>query len=394
MTDSKPIVFFFPTRFHIFDQLLQAERQGHFFQVYSIYPNWLLRRGRFASLARSNETLWFALIAYLLWRMISNLHAPRAFQIASRRFYVQICATSLWWRLRFRPETMIVAAAGYLGPACKKLKRAGHRVIVNHGSLYERFVATYLRDEAKLSEEQDVANWVNGWLLDRMDAEFAEADAIIVCSDAARRCLPDEWKGKAIVVPLGAPEWNCTKPNVPLQTCAGESTTFSHISSLVPQKNVTRVLDAFALIRTPGDRMLIGGPLPQDPALRVRLETDAGVSYLGQLNRDQVRQTLQQADVFVHPSLSDGWAMTVTEALGTGLTVVSSHLTGSADYYHSIWQSTNRANLVQLADPLSTESIYRALQKSKPYAKKREKPPIEGLVTWQQSGRMLMQAVT
>ncbi len=398
MTDAAPMVFFFPTRFHIFDQLKEAERNGHVFRIFSIYPNRRLQQGAFAALAGRNQTLWLALFAYLVWRGMSRIWVPRSVQIACRRAYVWTCGAELTLRLRPRRATTVVSAAGYLGSFAKTLQRAGHRVVVNHGSLYEGFVADYLQNTAKLDANTDVANWVNSWLIARMDAEFATSDAIIVCSSAAQRCLPEPWQAKSAVVPLGAPNWaldpshRSPKPIDPAAKAGG--TTFLHVSSLVPQKNVGRILDAFAAVRGPGDKMHIAGPPPQDAAMRTRLAKDPGVTYLGRLDRDQLRAALQSADVFVHPSLSDGWAMTVTEALGSGLPVVSSTLTGAADFYHTALQGTAHAELVQLVDPLSIAALEAALERSKRVALAHNKAPIDGLVTWQASGERLIWAIT
>jgi glycosyltransferase involved in cell wall biosynthesis len=392
------MVYFFPTRFHIFDQLKETERNGHVFRIFSIYPNRRLQQGIFAALAEHNQTLWLSLITYLVWRAMSRIGAPRFVQIAARRAYVWTCGAEFTLWLRRRQATTVVSAAGYLGPFAKTLQRAGHRVVVNHGSLYEGFVADYLKNSAKLDANTDLANWVNSWLIARMDAEFATSDLIIVCSSLAQRCLPKPWRAKSAVVPLGAPDWaldpsdRSPKPIMPASKVGG--TTFLHVSSLVPQKNVGRILDAFAGVRGPGDKMLIGGPPPRDAALCTRLSKEPGVTYLGRLDRDQLRAALQSADVFVHPSLSDGWAMTVTEALGSGLPVVSSTLTGAADFYHAALQGTAYAELLQLVDPLSTTALEAALERSKRVAVAHNRAPIDGLVTWQVSGERLIWAIT
>lgn len=383
------ITFFFPTRFHVFEQILHADLRG--VTIYSVYPNRQLRRGRFAKLAACNRTLWLGLLVYSFWRLSVRLRAPKVLQSWARRLYFQAAASEFALRLGGANQT-IVCSAGYLGKTVVTLQRQGHRVVSNHGSLYERYVAHYLRDVAGLDGNRDQANWVNPWLLDRMDQEFAAADRIIVCSHAARVCLPNTWQDKCRVVPLGAPDWTPVDTDGARQR-RGSGITFFHVSSLVPQKNPDRILDAFSLAKQPADRLLVGGPSPIDPHLRNRLTDDKDVYYLGRLNRMSLQQALAEADVFVHPSLADGWAMTVTEALGSGLPVVSSSMTGAAEYYHSLWQSHEAAEMIQLVDPLSVDAIADGMRVARVIAQSRDRRPIPGLIRWPRSSQMLFEAL-
>ncbi len=60
-----------------------------------------------------------------------------------------------------------------------------------------------------------------------------------------------------------------------------------------------------------------------------RLEIEASVRFLG--TRDDVYHLLAAADVFVLPSVSEGMPIALLEAMGMGVAVVASHLTGIAD---------------------------------------------------------------
>ena len=387
---SSNITFFFPTRFHMFEQLLHADLR--MVAIYSVYPNVHLRRGRFDKLAAVNHTLWLGLLVYALWRVTVRLRAPRGIQIMARRLYFQAAAAEFSLRLRDRAQT-IVCSAGYLGNKTKSLQERGHRVISNHGSLYERYVADYLRNVAGLTGANDLSNWVNDWLLARMDQEFGAANLIIVCSNAAQSCLPKPWRSKSRVVPLGAPDWSKIKLDG-RQVAGEQGMTFLHVSSLVQQKNVDRILDAFALSRKPRDRLLIGGPCPRDPKLLRRMAREVGVNYLGRLSRAGLKMALAESDVFVHPSLADGWAMTVTEALGAGLSVVSSPMTGAADYYHTLWQKKDpTVGPIHLVDPLSHVAIAEGMRAARVTAGRRNQESFAVLIGWPHSSKILFQVV-
>ena len=70
---------------------------------------------------------------------------------------------------------------------------------------------------------------------------------------------------------------------------------------------------------------------------RAELEHRAGaagltnVRFLGHLQRDELPAIYQAADVLVLPTLEDCWALVVSEAMASGLPVISSKYAGSSD---------------------------------------------------------------
>ncbi len=98
--------------------------------------------------------------------------------------------------------------------------------------------------------------------------------------------------------------------------------------NLEPLYDNTSAIRAFAQVaaRKPGATMTIAGSGPQEAELK-RLAADLGVAervrFAGGLDRDQVAQLLQGADVNLNPSLVDNMPNSVLEALAAGVPVVS-----------------------------------------------------------------------
>jgi glycosyltransferase involved in cell wall biosynthesis len=393
-TEARRLEFLFPTRFHLFDQVVTSEFGTEPFLVHSIYPNWYLRKGRFSRLAEHNRTLWLGACGYLLWRLARKAELPRRWQLQLRKLYIRACETEFCFKVRKHRDSTLVVSAGYLGSALERLSKQGNIMVVNHGSLYERFVRRFLMEKASLVLEQDVANWADDTVVDRMDAEFEACDRIVVCSPAALKTLPEKWTGKCTVVPLGAPDSSASPPRSS-QTSPGarHALRFLHVSSLVPQKNMTRILDAFELIRGKDDQLIICGPEPTEADLQLRLRVDdPAIDYRGQQSRNQLQNAYDEADVFLHPSLSDGWAMVVSEALAAGLPIVSSMETGAAAYYYER-QSPKAAGPIVIVDPLSVESIANGCRLLRDQLKSgSEFEPVK-LVSWNESGAMLRAAL-
>ena len=386
MPTEAPLRILFPTRFHIFDQLVALSSLE--IEIYSIYPAYYFRRGPYRALEAQNHTLWLGLALRGLMLLAAKMGLRGAPIRLLRSLYISGCGLEFYLRTRNAPLGTIMSSAGYLGSLAAKFQRRGHRVVINHGSLYEADVRDRLRNLLGTAKGE-VNNWSNPDLIARMDMEFETVDLIIVCSPIALGGFPRMLQSKIVVVPLGVSEAFAAASYNTSACVAENGTTFLHISNLSFGKNVANVIDAFLAICGPDDRMIIGGPAPQDPALRERL-TAPGVQWLGRLDRAGVAKALAAADIFVHPSFADGWAMAVTEALAAGLPVVASPFVGSASYYAAM---KGGGTSVLLPDPTDIAAIAAAMAQLRQTLK--DDPNFVPIVpmTWDESAVLLMQAL-
>jgi glycosyltransferase involved in cell wall biosynthesis len=92
-----------------------------------------------------------------------------------------------------------------------------------------------------------------------------------------------------------------------------------------------------------------------DPLLH-RLAPD-GVRILGQLTPQQLREAYANADVFVMPSLVEGFGMVFLEALGTGLPIICTENTGGPD----VMQSGSEGFVVEAGNVASLKSAIKTL---------------------------------
>ncbi|MBX9577630.1 MAG: glycosyltransferase family 4 protein [Chthoniobacterales bacterium] len=106
------------------------------------------------------------------------------------------------------------------------------------------------------------------------------------------------------------------------------------VGRLSVQKNPLLAIQALDLLRElPWTLRIIGdGPLSVAAHEEVeRLHLQDRISFLGWLSAEEVRQVMEQADLLLMPSLSEGLPMVGVEALGNGLAIVGSSIGGLQD---------------------------------------------------------------
>jgi len=96
-----------------------------------------------------------------------------------------------------------------------------------------------------------------------------------------------------------------------------------------PEYGATVLLDAFRQVRArvPDAGLVVYGPGTRAPALAAAARArgvDGGVYHLGELDREHALAVVEAADLFVRPTLADGDAISVREALALGRPVVAS----------------------------------------------------------------------
>lgn len=111
--------------------------------------------------------------------------------------------------------------------------------------------------------------------------------------------------------------------------------TFVAVMRLAARKRPRALLRAFHVADvSPAARLIVVGDGPRMAGCRrwCRAHPQAGVTLLGQQDRQQIRAILQQADVFVAPATRESFGIAALEARESGLPVIAHAGTGVADF--------------------------------------------------------------
>jgi len=135
-----------------------------------------------------------------------------------------------------------------------------------------------------------------------------------------------------VVYPGVDPQYQVQPPNEPLRRrlALADKVVLLYVGVLAPRKNLRFLLDAFNLAQQqqPNIALVLVGDGPQRDELRQyteQLDLTAAVRFTGYIAEADKVDYYNLADIFVFPSLLEGFGMAVAEAMACGVPVVSSN---------------------------------------------------------------------
>ena len=159
----------------------------------------------------------------------------------------------------------------------------------------------------------------------RMNQEIALADALIVLSSFQMRTFVDEGVSpdRLHVLPLGV-DLELFRPT---NRTRHETFTIGFVGQVTQRKGISYLIAAFEALRAEGMQLLVvGRPVgPRHPWLR------EGVEHHPAVARSALPEVYARMDVFVLPSLSEGFPLTALEAMACGIPVIVSENTFGRD---------------------------------------------------------------
>jgi len=220
------------------------------------------------------------------------------------------------------------------------------------------------------------------------------ADRIVVLQDDAQRSLKPEWRAKSdVIFQSAAPLARQRKPAGRLDCVA--------VGHLREEKDPRTLFEAVR--RLPKEAAIrvrhIGAPL--DPALekaaRALARAEPRYRYAGALPHGLARAAIKGAHLLVHPSVVEGGANVIVEAVTAGTPVVASRISGNVGMlgadYPGFFEPRDAGGLAGLLvraldDPRFLASLARACGRRKPLFQPRaEAAAICGLAARLLAGR-------
>jgi glycosyltransferase involved in cell wall biosynthesis len=214
------------------------------------------------------------------------------------------------------------------------------------------------------------------------------ATKIVTVSETSRRDLIELWRlspDRVVAIPNGvSPSFQPLSDPTPFDPAVRALRVLA-VGTLQPRKNLPRLVDAVALVarEMPVELRVVGPDCLQAKRIQDRLGGVAAVEIAGYVSDEQLVAEYQRADVFVYPSLYEGFGLPIIEAMASGIPVVTSTA-------GSLPEVAGDAALI--VDPLDVAAIASAIYRIASDSSLRERLRTLGLArsaqfTWRDAAR-------
>ncbi len=193
-------------------------------------------------------------------------------------------------------------------------------------------------------------------------AIFSHADKVQVISNYLARFARDMgFKGEPIVIPNGVDIEHFSKQidTKVIEKNEGDIVLVT-ASRLVKKNAVGDIISALALLPE-NYKLLIAGTGELEFSYKLKAKNyklDDRISFLGYISHEQLPAYLQQSDIFIRPSLSEGLGNAFLEAMTAGIPVIATPVGGIPDFL------TDGETGI-FCEPNNPESIVRAVERLK-----------------------------
>ncbi len=304
-------------RFHAFDLARELESHGALQRLITSYPKFVARR-----FGVSAEAVTSILPVELYKRTLNRL-APE------KRANFEPSVNAMFDRLAslLCPKDLDVFV-GWSGMSLRTLRRAqgyGALGVIERGSAHIMAQSDLLREEYELQGMRPILP--HHLVVRRELAEYEEADVIAVPSSFAYQSFVERGTpaSKLLLNPYGVDTEHFSPAEQPPDAFR---VLFCGRASL--QKGTHYLLQAFRELDLPGSELvLVGSCDPEFEPFRKRYAAP-NVLWLGHRPQSELPRFYRRASVFCLPSIQEGMAMVLIQALASGLPLLITPNTGGA----------------------------------------------------------------
>jgi glycosyltransferase involved in cell wall biosynthesis len=377
------VVYTAPNRGHHYRYAAALQAAGHLHAFVSGFPRISPRAKVPAELAAKTHHADYVQTVY-----IASLKAKAPAQVSNWLAYMSKSAQDYACRKYVKDCDIFLFYNGSGLRSSRYGKRRGAISIVEAVNSHVSYQEDILREE----HERAGLPWLPFpvYEKERRLQEYEEADYILLPSDFVRNSFLE--KGfpahKLLKVPFGFENMAGSAP-----APAKEPGTFTvlYVGSISVRKGIRYLLDAFARLQHPNKRLLLVGPDANDGALAGTI-LPPGAVLTGSLKGDELTRADQSASVFCLPSIEEGLALVLGEALSFGLPIIATTNTGATDLFtdghegYIVPICSSDAILEKLQLLADNPDVLQQLGAAS-YAK------AESLDGWQQTGQNLVSAL-
>jgi glycosyltransferase involved in cell wall biosynthesis len=275
---------------------------------------------RYSHYRLANRILWAA------WRRLPGTRYSRHFPAVLSAIYAD------WLLSRQLPASDVFHGWTGLCLAClRAAKRNGAVTIIENPSMHPRDWQHIVLEECKAFgiRPSECRAVLPSSLIGRMEEEFEVCDFIIVPSAVARDSFSDAgYSGKVQVVNAGI-DHHFFKPSA--LPASREIFRVCYTGRVELAKGVVYLLQAWKQLGLMNAELVLIGEVAPEMKSLIHQYTTPTVRFTGYLPSNRVADWYRDSDVFAFPSVNEGLARVMLEAMASGLPVVGTKSAGAED---------------------------------------------------------------
>lgn len=199
---------------------------------------------------------------------------------------------------------------------------------------------------------------------EREIAEYHQADLIVVPSQFVADSFVAEGiaKEKLAIVPYGV---NLQRFN-PVAKPAQDTFEVVFVGRICARKGVKDLLDAFDKVKIANKRLTLVGTIDKEFQKLINKQLQAtNIRVLGHVAQTELREVLSRSHVFCLPSIEEGMALVVAEAMACGCPPIITYNTGATSLVNDgkngfVVPIRNSDAIAEKLELLANNRIYRA----------------------------------
>jgi glycosyltransferase involved in cell wall biosynthesis len=309
------------SKFHHFDLARQLHRRGMLEAIFTGYPRWKLK----------DEGLPGDKIRTFPW-LRTLIMAKARFGLENRWF-----DRELNWRAALMLDAYVasripdcdvfVALSGAGLKTGSLVRRRGGRYICDRGSTHIRFAERMMAEEFERWSQR--CPGIDPRPVAREEEEYSTADRITVPSEFCVRSFIEMGvpPGKLRKVPYGVELSRFRKVADPPR----DRFEVLFVGQGSFRKGVPYLLDAFEALKHPRKRLRLVGPMLQEMKTFLRDKHFEDVEFVGGVPQSDLAPILSSSHVMVLPSVDEGLAMVLGQAMACGCPIICSTNTGGEE---------------------------------------------------------------
>ncbi len=257
---------------------------------------------------------------------------PAPVEIASRFFRLGPAASQrgiVWWDRMV--ATMMSKAGLVIGFATQALhtgetaQRRGSRFVLDRACPHVDFQEQLVREEAEKTGAAFTPQ--PAWFRERQLAEYETADTILVPSRYSGQTFPAHLQGKVLLAPL----LGRAQAKGPVRLERNTPFTVGVLGGHPLRKGYLYLLEAWRQLNLPKARLLIrsSSDFQAYPKLAELLRSTPNVDIIEYV--PNIAEFYQRCDLFVLPSMDDGFGMALFEAMANGVPSIATRNCGASE---------------------------------------------------------------